>query len=361
MIKKNIKKMLRKHDNIYEIVRRLYHAIISFINIIIFRSGSINYFKCNLSSFLKLNKSLGHPVLLSLEITNICDQQCTICETGLGILDRTPKSMTFEDFKFICNQFDKQLKFLYLYFMGETFLNKHVYEMIRYAADREMYVSVCTNGNTVIPEKLIHSGISEIWFQVSGTTQDIHDKYRRGGDLEKVLNNVRKTIELRENNKENILKEKYPMKIGMGYILMKNNEHQLNEFIKLAKDLNVDEYHIIPTCARTIEQAHEYLPSDKNLWPYDPHELEKGKLVPRHIPHNYCEWIYYTATIQVNGDVVLCCRDPKGEYVLGNVFKDNFYTIWNNKQYQSIRNMVSKNQKALKLCSLCEGYGAPKK
>jgi hypothetical protein len=36
------------------------------------------------------------------------------------------------------------------------------------------------------------------------------------------------------------------------------------------------------------------------------------------VPDNACPWIYYSLAIHVNGDVVPCCRDPKGEEVMGN-------------------------------------------
>ncbi len=323
-------------------------------------TADLNYILSYISAVLGLEKSLGHPVLLTLEPANVCDQKCTVCETGQGILGRKAQMMSFEEFKYILDQFDSNLKVLYLYFMGETFLNKDAYKMIRYAADRGLYVSVCTNGNSLIPEKLIETGIADIWFQIAGITQEDHEKYRRGGDLQKVKDNIRKLLSLRDTKRDKIKKEKYPMHIGMGYILMKYNEGKVNGFLDLAKELKVDTYHVIPTCARNIEQAREYLPSDKNLWYYDRAELEKGRLAPRNIPHNYCEWIYFTTTIQVSGDVVPCCRDPLGQYVLGNVFEENIYQIWNNDKYRKLRHRVTIAQNLLQLCNLCEGYSIPK-
>ena len=40
------------------------------------------------------------------------------------------------------------------YFMGEPFLNRHAYDMIRYARNRSIYVETCTNGDFVDTKKM---------------------------------------------------------------------------------------------------------------------------------------------------------------------------------------------------------------
>ena len=43
---------------------------------------------------------------------------------------------------------------LLFYFMGEPFLNKNAYEMIRYARENGIFVETCTNGDFVDAEEL---------------------------------------------------------------------------------------------------------------------------------------------------------------------------------------------------------------
>tara|TARA_B110000495_G_C22580114_1_gene348514 strand:+ start:360 stop:554 length:195 start_codon:yes stop_codon:yes gene_type:complete len=42
-------------------------------------------------------------------------------------------------------------------------------------------------------------------------------------------------------------------------------------------------------------------------------------------------------SIQVNGDVVPCGRDPKGEMVMGNLLKEDLDSIWNGRNYIDFR------------------------
>jgi radical SAM protein with 4Fe4S-binding SPASM domain len=352
---KGIKIFLKNYPRIFNFVKRIYRDFR--ICKRTFLKGDLNFCRCYLSARLKTKRSLGRPIHLTLEITNSCNLKCPICETGNGSLNRTPKMMTLEEFRQILSQFDNNLKYLLLYFMGESFLNKEIYEMIKYAAAAiGLYVSVCTNGEVLEPARLVKSGIAEIQFQIAGITQEAHRTYRVNGNLDRTLSNLKEVIKLKRLFWNEIKQEKFPLRVNLGFILMKHNEYQIGDFINLAKELGVDKYNVIDTCARNIEQARRFLPNDKTHWIYDPLALESGKLKVRFPPDNYCEWIYSTVTIQVNGDVVPCCRDPLGKYVLGNVFKENIYEIWNNKKFQEVRAMVTQKQADFDLCKLCQGY-----
>ena len=352
-----IKSRLSRYPWLFHFAREMYHGIKVVQHVFIKRNT--NYFKCYISARSRLKKSLGKPILLTLEPNNICNLKCPICETGSSELGREPRMMKFEEFKYILDQFDENLKILYLYFMGESFLNKDIYKMIRYAADRRLYVSICTNGEYVNSEKLIKSGIADIQFQIGGTTPEIHQIYRKGGILNKMLEKLKNLIETKKKYAHILKREKYPIKIGLGFILMRHNEHQIKSFIKLAKEMEVDEYQIINPCVRNMKQAREFLPSNRNRWIYDPIAFEKGKLKVKNPPNNYCEWIYSTVTVQVNGDVVPCCRDATGTYVLGNLFKQNINEVWNGKKFQAFRDALARTQKNITICRLCSGYSIP--
>ncbi|MBD3306064.1 radical SAM protein [candidate division KSB3 bacterium] len=347
-----IKHVLEKHPFLYSKIRVLSRWGQACMRI----SHDVNFFKCFVSAQLRLRRSLGRPVLLTLEPTNVCNLKCPVCETGCGELERTPVMMSLAEFKSVLDQFDDNLKMLYLYFMGESFLNKDIYKMIRYAAEKNLYVSICTNGEYVNGRELIDSGISEIQFQIGGATQETHALYRQNGDLAKTLFRVRETVAAKE---EASGRRHGKARVELGFILMKHNEDQISDFLDLARNLEVDSWQIIKPCVRTIEQGKKYLPANQQDWVYDPESFGRGALKMRNPPRNYCEWIYSTVTVQANGDVVPCCRDPKGQYVLGNVFQDHIYDIWNNEKYLSLRNSIGVRQQIIDLCKLCCGYSIP--
>ena len=305
------------------------------------------------SALTKSSKALGRPVHLTIEPTNICDMKCPVCETGAGILKREKGYISPDNYKAIIDKLGNHTNTLLFYFMGEPFLNKNAYDMISYASQRGIFVSTCTNGHFVDPEAIIESGIGEVSFQIGGLTQEIHEKYRVRGDLQKTLDNLAATVEAKRSHPQ------AKTKVNAGFIVMKHNEQEINDFLKLAQEIGVDAAHVISPCVRTIEQGREFLPQDNRYWLYDRQAFDQGVLRPNVVPHNHCEWIYYSATIQWNGDVVPCCRDAQGEYVMGNIFEQDFYEIWNGERFREFRRKVNSDQANLKLCRLCSGFGVP--
>ena len=308
----------------------------------------------SVKSHLKLPKNLMMPVHVSIEPSNTCNAQCPVCETGNNGMKRQVGRLDFENFKKLIDRIYKHTNTLFYYFMGEPFLNKHSYEMIRYARDKGIYVETCTNGDLVNPEKLLDSGINKISFQIGGMDQKTHEIYRVNSFLNKIEKNLRELIDLKKSHKNG-----KDLHIELGFIVMRHNESQVDSFIQWAKELKVDTYNVINPCVRNMLEGHAYLPKNKKYWFYDEEAYNNGILKPNHVPNNECIWIWNSIQINWNGDVVPCCRDTNGEYVFGNIFKNDFDKVWNGKEALNFRKRILENQNKLDLCSLCSGYGVP--
>lgn len=318
--------------------------------------GYKNYLLSTFSERLHLARSLGNPVSITLEPTNICNLKCPVCETGAGILERKPQTMSYENFVRIMDKVGPGANHLMLYYMGELFLNKDAYRMIRYARDMGLYVTTCTNGEYVNPEALYESGINHISFQIGGMTQETHQVYRRNSDLPKVLLNLKTYLRIIRNS---------GTKIGdhiveLGLIVMKHNEKEIGHFLRFGQELEVRTTLISP-CVRTPEQGREFLPKDKTYWLYDQEHFERHNqlAIKRVLPWNRCPWFYYAITIQSDGNVVPCCRDPHGKFVMGDLLSEPLQKVWNGPKFKKFRYLFSKRQGPFSFCSLCPGEGAP--
>ena len=98
--------------------------------------------------------------------------------------------MSYGDFVKIMDKVGPRANHLMFYFMGEPFLNREAYRMIRYARDMGIHVTSCTNGDPVEPLALYESGINHISFQIGGVTQQSHQVYRRSSDLSRFFDNL---------------------------------------------------------------------------------------------------------------------------------------------------------------------------
>jgi radical SAM protein with 4Fe4S-binding SPASM domain len=325
-------------------------ALLGLWGLVTGRRGSVDHLKSTMSLASGSSRILGRPMNITIEQTNVCNLDCPVCETGAGILGRTNRHMSLDQFKTIIDKVGAHTNTLMFYFMGEPFLNKNSYDMIRYAKQAGIpFVETCTNGDFVDPVKLVECGLDKVSFQIGGLTQQTHETYRVKGNLDRVMRNLRESIRVRNERGSKL-------RIEVGLVLMKHNEHELPDFQRTMAELGADAAVVIDPCVRTIEQGDRFLPSDRAHWIYDEPSFQKGILRPKVLPENTCPWIYYSMAIHVNGDVVPCCRDPKGEEVMGNIFKEGLDAIWNGPRYRAFRERIHRDQGSVGICALCSSY-----
>lgn len=347
-----VKNKIKQNYKLYVFLRNIYGFKKGIFALLKLKQGSKEHIKSTISLVQKDAKILGKPINVTIEPTNVCNAKCPVCETGADDLGRKKEFLSFDDFKVIIDKISPYTNTLMYYFMGEPFLNKEWVKQVQYAKSQGIpFISTCTNGDVKgIPEEIIESGIDFVSFQMGGTTQETHEIYRVSTKLQNIQDNLLKTIQLKKENNSNL-------HIEAGFILMKHNEHQVNEFIEWCKNIDVDSFNIIDPCVRTVEQGNKYLPTDKKHWIYDPKKFDQGKLQRRVIPKNDCPWIYYSMTVMSNGDVVPCCHDACGKEVMGNLIVEDLEDVWNGNDYQVFRNKIFTNQKNVEICRLCSGYG----
>ena len=293
------------------------------------------------------------PVYLSVEPTNACNALCPVCETGKNEMVRRKGLLDRAAYEKFVDQVAPTTNTLLLYFMGETFLHKHAYDMIRYTRDKGIYVETCTNGDFVDPEGVIYSDINKISFQIGGMTEETHQRYRVGTNLEKAKEKLYGLIEE---------KKKHPdsnVQIEVGFIIMRHNEHEVPAFLEWAEKIGVDVANIVDPCVRNMFEAYAYLPENRKYWFYDEEAFDHGILRPRVLPNNECPWIWNSLQINWNGDAVPCCRDPNGKHILGNVFEEGLLKVFNGKKARDFRKRILTEQGKVDICKLCSGYGLP--
>jgi MoaA/NifB/PqqE/SkfB family radical SAM enzyme len=296
---------------------------------------------------------LMSPVHVTVEPTNACNARCPVCETGKGDMHRKTGFIDEHLFKEFVDDNASTLAVMLFYGMGEPFMHRSSYELIRYARDKGIFVETCTNGDFVDAEGVIYSDINKVSFQLGGMDQETHQRYRVRTRLDKAIKNLEDLI---------TAKRKYPdsnVQIEVGFIVMRHNEHQVGDFLKWAKEIGVDRANIIDPCARNMLEAHAYLPENKKYWYYDEEAFAKGILKPKHLPDNECVWIWNSTQVNWDGSVVPCCRDPNGKFPLGNAFESGLRRVFNGEKATEFRRNILKAQGDVSICKLCSGYGLP--
>ncbi|MDX5437758.1 MAG: radical SAM protein, partial [Pontibacter sp.] len=180
----------------------------------------------------------GYPLSISLEPTTSCNLRCPECPSGLRSFTRPTGMLQNDLFKKTIDQLHRRLLYLIFYFQGEPYLHKSFLELVKYASDRGIYTATSTNAHFLDDEtarKTVESGLDRLIVSIDGTTQDTYAAYRVGGKLEKVLEGTRNVVKWKKE-----LKSKTPH-IMFQFLVVRPNEHQLEDVKELAKELGVDE------------------------------------------------------------------------------------------------------------------------
>ena len=278
----------------------------------------------------------GYPFEWEVDTTNICQLKCPLCHTGLGTVHREKGTMHFETFTSTVDQMKNYCIWLSLYSWGEPFLNRDIDRFIAYAHEKRIATIVSSNLNKPLTpemaERLIQSGLDVLIVSLDGTTQDVYETYRVTGHLDRVLENLRLIVETRKR-----LGSKTPF-LEWQYIVMRQNEHQMEDARRMAEEMGVDTITFkpvdFPHGEKDIELARQWLP-----------RAELGARLANPFRKPYAEeglrcWrLWRSAVVNWDGGYAPCCYLTDAVDDFGDVRTHSIKEIWNNDLYRTARGL----------------------
>ena len=316
--------------------------------------------RAKLLKFLKITKLPYLPFILGIEPGNICNLRCPLCPTGQQDQGLQKGFMKFDLFKHIFDQLSPALTTVNLYNWGEPLLNNELSRMIEYAKSKNKSIRVITSTNLNISDKskltdLLKSGVDEIIISCDGISQETYAKYRVGGDLNLVLENMRYLASEKKR-----LKSKGP--IVWNFIVFKHNEHEVGEAEKLAFAIGVDfrvglmrtsmKDEIFKPHAESIAKDLAWIPDNPRYSTYDKEKLKTKKQI------STCRKPWQEISINWDGKVFPCCAVYGQGCNFGDASQQPINEIWNNNYFISARKEII-NQKYSKatICGICKSNG----
>jgi radical SAM protein with 4Fe4S-binding SPASM domain len=291
----------------------------------------------------------GYPVSISFEPTTSCNLRCPECPSGLRAFTRPTGMLKKDFFTETIDQLHKELLYLVFYFQGEPYLNPSFLDMVQYASAKKIYTATSTNAHYLTDanaRRTIESGLDRLIISIDGTTQEVYQQYRVGGSLEKVLAGARNIVKWKKE-----LRSKTPF-IIFQFLVVKPNEHQIEEVKQLAKEIGVDDVWF------KTAQVYDYKDDPNQLIPTNdkysryrktPSGVNefKGKL------ENHCWRLWHDPVITWDGLVAPCCFDKDAQHQLGDLKQKPFKEIWKNGEYNRFRSQVIKGRKNIDICANC--------
>ena len=291
----------------------------------------------------------GLPVSISFEPTTSCNLRCPECPSGLRAFTRPTGMLEKDFFSQTIDEIHKDLLYLIFYFQGEPYLNTSFLDMVKYASDKGIYTATSTNAHYLNDEaarKTVKSGLDRLIISIDGTTQETYKQYRVGGNLEKVIEGAKNIVKWKKE-----LNSKTPF-VFFQFLVVKHNEHQIEEIQQLAKEIGVDEVRF------KSAQVYDYENDPNQLIPtidkFSRYKKNKdGTYTPKNKLANRCWKLWHANVITWDGLVVPCCFDKDAMHRLGNLKNQSFKTIWNNDNYKQFRAELMMGRKNIDICSNC--------
>lgn len=300
----------KQYNKLTPYIKRHMLTLIPFLTV----SKTLNILIALFEMKTRRTKVFSRPFVLRIDPCTLCNLKCVSCNTH-KVQTSEKRMMSYDDFVVIVNKVKKYCIRCSLYDLGEPFLNKDIYKMIYFLSSNGISSLVSTNF-TLFKKgdlaELFNSRLTLLEPCMDGFTQENYVKYRVGGNIEEIKENIKNVMEYKLKN--NL---KYPI-VDVQVIEFEHLKEELPLIDNFLKSIKVDRI--------TYRKEH----------------LGFNSVYRKDAPNSAtCFWLYLGALIRPDGKVYPCGRNFD-HFSYGNIFEQDIDEIWNNKYYQFSRSLFKK-------------------
>ncbi|WP_141735556.1 radical SAM protein [Oligoflexus tunisiensis] len=325
------------------------------------------------------------PRFVQMEPVGQCNLRCQMCPIQFrqdGPPHGPPAFMEYALFTHLMEQFPS-MEELHLQGLGEPLMHPRFFDMVRFAAGRNVKVSVNTNltlFNSSRAEACMTSGLSLMHVSLDGSTAATYERIRVRSRWSTVLKN----LELFTSTQERFQGQGPDLHIVM--VLMRQNLHELPDLVRLCQRWPVKQLWVQHLCHDYGEgslPAHYHSMRDyvneQTLERVEPAVIEEvfGRArerateagmslrLPRIQKERYaddvpgdkrCDWPWKRAYFSYRGDAMPCCMIATPDrFNFGRIRSEPFAALWQGKAYEAFRQQLASPQPP-DICRSCASY-----
>jgi pyruvate-formate lyase-activating enzyme len=291
------------------------------------------------------------PPVVSVEAVNGCNLRCPECPTGSSNpASRKKGRAKLQDMKAIIDQVAGKCLQMSFHNQGEPLLNDDFYPACAYAVEKGLWTVIHSNLNIRRPDlaqKIVSSGLCNLVVSCDGATQEVYEKYRVGGEVELVFQNLRAIADEKRR-----VGRRFPW-LTAQFLIFDHNWRQMQQFQERAQAAGANEILFLPGCRNgTAKSGH--------VGAEEVFQLSDLQWVARE-PTPLCGDVWDTLLIAYDGGLYPCCFSFRDEDLFSAPEEAAELTItarWNGPAYRAARRFFLGNsgrRKDLPLpCRSCE-------
>lgn len=263
-----------------------------------------------------------------IEITNICNLQCSFCIKD----NRKKQQMTKDEFEQVIKKIDKYTDYIYLHVKGEPLIHNELDEILFITKKYNKKVNITTNG-VYLKEKV---DILKKYDNIRQINISLHSEHSKINYIEDIIDSI------------SDLKDKY---IVFRFWTLKDNKIDDKfkiylEKIKKVYNVSNDIYDKILIEKNIKISNNIYISKDEEfIWP----DINNNY----YSEFGYCLGLKTHIGILVDGTVIVCCLDSFGESNLGNIFNSSLDEILESDKVKKISKGFNDRKLYLELCKHC--------
>lgn len=293
---------------------------------------------------------------LYVEPSSVCNLNCKMCFRN-GWIDERKELMTGEIWEKILRSIPqcKDIETVMFAGMGEPLTHPKIFDMVKDVSDLNIGAHLLTNGtmlDRLCTEKLIKNGLNMLWVSIDGFSRESYEKIQIGSRYDLIYENL-----------QYFSKHKEKCKLGITFVIMKENRAELCRINDFAVRIGADEINLSFAVPSAPVKAEDTL--------YDS-GIPVGKMKrlcknSKKRKLNFCPFVEDGMTfIKSNGDVCPCMQLLHSSFTylfeekrkvmsrsFGNISENSLKHIWESNLYSCFRKKVLDFE--FPDCTLCDG------
>ena len=250
----------------------------------------------------RVNPYFPHQVLM--ETTSACQLRCKMCAREDSVKKGTLKVGQMEEWlaeKIVDEVATTNPKTrLWFCYFGEPTISRQLWKRIRLAKDSGIETTIInSNGNLLKPEmadKLIASGLDEVYIGLDAATAETYAQIRVRGDYDTVVSNINYLLKHKPDS----------LKVTVQFGVYEENEAELEQFKSYWSDRDVSVF--IRPKLTWIGKISEHYHTQEGRYP--------------------CPWIFDSLPIYFNGLVPYCICDWDNRLPAGDITRQTIAEVW---------------------------------